>query len=159
MSEIHCLQSRLATVPTRPVIHNALRVLLAEDNFINQRVTGKILEKMGHAVYTVDNGRDAVTVAESGVFDVILMDCQMPEMDGFEATRQIRASAVAALRTIPILALTAHALEGDRERCLQAGMDDYLPKPLDVALLGAKLSTMISNSRELQPSVPALLSA
>jgi two-component system sensor histidine kinase/response regulator len=128
-----------------------LRVLVAEDNLVNQRVIGKILEKMGHAVYTVENGRDAIIVAESGAFDVILMDCQMPMLDGFEATRQIRDSQIPGLPAIPIIALTAHALEGDRERCLAAGMDDYLPKPLDIRLLASKLSTIVSKAGELQP--------
>jgi CheY-like chemotaxis protein len=108
----------------------ALRILVAEDNLINRAVATGILEKAGHALVHVSNGREAVEAFSDRSFDLILMDVQMPEMDGFEATHQIRESEKATGGHIRIVAMTAHAMAGDRERCLAAGMDDYLSKPL-----------------------------
>jgi signal transduction histidine kinase/CheY-like chemotaxis protein len=107
-----------------------LRVLLAEDNDINQKLAVRLLEKRGHQVVVAGCGREAVAAWESRVFDLILMDQQMPEMDGFEATAEIRAKEAGSGRHTPIIALTAHAMKGDRERCLRAGMDGYVSKPL-----------------------------
>ena len=112
-----------------------LRVLVAEDNVVNRKLVATILDKRGHQVRAVDNGREAVAAlagAGRDSFDVVLMDVQMPEMGGFEATQAIRAAEPAGAARLPIIALTAHAMQGDRERCLEAGMDDYLPKPIDV---------------------------
>jgi signal transduction histidine kinase/DNA-binding response OmpR family regulator len=124
---------------------NPLRILVAEDNLVNQRVILRTLEKMGHEVTVVSDGRmalGAVEAPDGERFDLILMDCQMPEMDGFEATRRIRESVVEQRRRIPIFALTAFAQEEDRRRCLAAGMDDYLRKPLDFRELAAKLASV-----------------
>jgi two-component system sensor histidine kinase/response regulator len=107
-----------------------LRILLAEDNFVNRVVAAAILEKNGHSLAHATNGTEAVEAAEREAFDLIFMDVQMPEIDGFEATRRIRAAEQGTGRHTPIVALTAHAMAGDRERCLAAGMDDYLSKPL-----------------------------
>jgi PAS domain S-box-containing protein len=115
------------------------RVLLAEDNTVNQRVAERLLEKLGYSVVVVANGEDAVAAAAQGSFDAILMDCQMPMMDGFEATGAIRAMEGEGTR-VPIIALTAEALAGDRERCLRAGMDDYLAKPVRIEQLQATLA-------------------
>ncbi len=104
------------------------RALLAEDNATNQLYARRVLEKMGFRVEIANNGREACDMAGGGGFDVILMDCQMPEMNGYDAATEIRRMAGAGPR-IPIVALTAHALTGERERCLAAGMDDYLSKP------------------------------
>ena len=110
----------------------ALRILLAEDNPVNQLLASRLLEKQGHAVVTVGNGRAAVERLEKESFNLILMDIQMPEVDGFEATATIRNKEAATGTHVPIIAMTAHALEGDRERCLAAGMDGYIAKPIQV---------------------------
>ena len=117
-----------------------LRVLVAEDNEVNQKVVSRMLERLGHHVEVAVNGRDAFERARAGTFDIVLMDCQMPEMDGWEATARIRA-AMAGRRRIPILALTANASDADRQRCLDAGMDAHLAKPLKLERLAEALST------------------
>lgn len=108
----------------------SLRVLLAEDNPINQRVSSRMLERDGHQVTIARNGREAVDLASRQTFDVVLMDVQMPEMDGFQATAAIRQLEQPGEQPLPIIAMTAHALQGDRERCLAAGMDSYITKPV-----------------------------
>jgi CheY-like chemotaxis protein len=106
-----------------------MRILLAEDNAVNQLVALRILEKRGHTVVVAVDGREAVAAVEREAFDVILMDVQMPELDGLEATALIRKAEAGTGRHVPIVALTAHAMREDRERCLNAGMDEYLAKP------------------------------
>lgn len=133
--------------PPRPIVtqqellamrarEKRIRVLLAEDNLVNQKVGVKLLEKIGCTVEVAANGKEAVRAWESGHFDVIFMDCQMPELDGYEATRQIRSRESTSHRT-PIIALTAHAMKGADEECRAAGMNDYLTKPIDSELLKA----------------------
>lgn len=108
-----------------------LRILLAEDNPVNQRVAVAILAKRGHIVTVADNGQQALEAIEHGTFDVVLMDVQMPELDGFEATAAVRQLERSGRRDhLPIIAMTAHAMSGDRERCLAGGMDDYISKPI-----------------------------
>jgi two-component system, sensor histidine kinase and response regulator len=103
---------------------------------INQKVTTRILEKWGHRVTVAENGKAAIAELEKQQFDLILMDIQMPEMDGLDATRQIRdLSRRGALPHTPIVALTAHALKADEHQCFEAGMDDYITKPIDVDFL------------------------
>ncbi|HXR38738.1 MAG TPA: response regulator, partial [Terracidiphilus sp.] len=108
----------------------SLRILLAEDNPINQHLACEILHQQGHSVEVAFNGRQAVQAAEAALFDVLLMDIQMPDMDGFEATAEIRRREQSSGAHLPILALTAHAMSGDRERCFAAGMNGYLAKPI-----------------------------
>jgi two-component system sensor histidine kinase/response regulator len=108
----------------------SLRILLAEDSLVNQKLAVGLLEKYGHAVDVVADGRAALAVVESKCYDLVLMDIQMPEMDGLEATRAIRAREGQRGGHIPIVAMTAHAMKGDRERCLEAGMDGYVAKPI-----------------------------
>ncbi|MDP3428093.1 MAG: response regulator, partial [Humidesulfovibrio sp.] len=113
-----------------------LRVLLAEDEIISQFAMRVMLQRMGHNVLAVANGRAAVQEFRTGVFDAILMDIQMPEMDGVEATRAIRSDESLGERAhVPIIALTAYAMEGDREKFLAAGMDDYVTKPVSLGEL------------------------
>jgi two-component system, sensor histidine kinase and response regulator len=107
-----------------------LRVLIAEDNAVNQRLAARLLEKRGHRVTVTANGREAVQALDADVYDLVLMDVQMPEMDGFETTAVIRSREQRTGGHLPIIALTAHAMKGDRERCLEAGMDGYLSKPI-----------------------------
>jgi CheY-like chemotaxis protein/HPt (histidine-containing phosphotransfer) domain-containing protein len=106
-------------------------ILLAEDNVVNQRLATKILAKWGHSVVVASNGREAVDACEKERFDLILMDIQMPELDGFEATQILRAKEEDGRGRLPIVAMTAHAMKGDREKCLTAGMDDYVSKPIN----------------------------
>jgi CheY-like chemotaxis protein/HPt (histidine-containing phosphotransfer) domain-containing protein len=143
------------------------RILLAEDNEVNQMVADEILTTTGYRCRIVPDGKQALEAATSDTdgCDLVLMDCQMPEMDGFEASRQIRLREAqrGAARHVPIIALTANALKGDRERCLEAGMDDYISKPLDPAKLVAAIERHLKNApkvvvetRANTPSAPAL---
>ena len=120
-------------------------VLLVEDNLINQQVALGILQIQGYNVTVVNNGREALDAYAHGAFDVILMDCHMPEMDGFEATREIREleRAAGSGKRVPIVALTANAMAHDREECLNAGMDDHLSKPFSMQTLQDMLDRWI----------------
>jgi CheY-like chemotaxis protein len=130
-----------AAVPAQSV-----RILVAEDNPVNQRVVLGLLAKLGHRADAVRNGLEAVKAVESGTYDLVLMDCQMPELDGFEATRRIRRLS-GRCANVPIVALTANAMQGDRERCLEVGMNDYLAKPVDVGRLAAALQRFLPTAR------------
>jgi CheY-like chemotaxis protein len=107
-----------------------LKILLAEDNLVNQKVATRLLEKQGHTVTSAGTGLAALSLFRSQPFDMILMDVQMPEMDGLEATAAIRRDEAVSGTHVPIIALTAHAMAGDRERCISAGMDGYASKPI-----------------------------
>jgi CheY-like chemotaxis protein len=120
-----------------------LRVLVADDNRINRHLVVSILEKHGHSVVLAVNGLEAVAAARKGGLDAALLDVQMPEMDGLQATAAIRAAEVGTGRHLPIVALTAHALKGDREACLAAGMDHYLAKPIHAAGLLSALDGLV----------------
>ncbi|MRG92392.1 hybrid sensor histidine kinase/response regulator [Polyangium spumosum] len=129
--------------------HAGLRVLLAEDNLVNQKVAQKMLATLGCVVTTVDNGRAAVEAFERGSYRLVLMDCQMPEMDGYRATEEIRRREEArGLSRTPIVALTANAMAQDRERALSAGMDDHLAKPIERADLQRMLVRHVALSRD-----------
>jgi two-component system, sensor histidine kinase and response regulator len=135
-----------ASVPAVPQPQQAagpaLHFLLAEDNLINQQLAVRFLEKQGHRVTVVGDGREAVAAWQAQPFDMVLMDVQMPEMDGFEATAAIRAAEQGTGRHTTIVALTAHALRGDEQRCLNAGMDGYLSKPIRSQDLAAAIARL-----------------
>jgi CheY-like chemotaxis protein len=118
-------------------------VLLAEDNEINQRIVMRLLEKVGCHAERVANGREAVEALGRNTFDLVLMDVQMPEMDGFAATEEIRRREAGRRRT-PIAAMTANAMTGDREKCLAAGMDDYISKPVRLENLQRMLNRWLT---------------
>jgi CheY-like chemotaxis protein len=126
------------------------RVLVVEDNAANVKVTVRMVERLGYVADVANNGADAVSMVGLGRYSAVLMDCQMPEMDGYEATRQIRKAELAGLR-VPIIAMTAAALPGDRERCLAAGMDDYISKPVKLHVVAAVLERWLTNT-PLSPS-------
>ena len=132
------LEQQLRAAEQTPL--TGLRVLVAEDNFVNQKVIRRTLEKWGIQVQIANNGREALEWLSREPFHLVLMDCQMPEMDGYEATRRIRAYEQPRGLHMPIIALTANALSGDREKCLECGMDDYLTKPVNPDLLWEKLA-------------------
>ncbi|HTP04413.1 MAG TPA: response regulator [Nitrospirota bacterium] len=133
----------------RELRRGAVRILLAEDNFTNQQVAMGILKKLGLGADVVANGAEAVKALETLSYDLVLMDVQMPEMDGIEATRQIRdPQSVVTNHGIPIIAMTAHAMQGDRERCLAAGMNDYVAKPIDPQALAEALEKWLPKKTE-----------
>src|SRR6185436_2350481 len=133
-----------------------LHILIVEDNLVNQRLAVRLVEKQGHAATAAANGREALEALANGVFDLVLMDIQMPEMDGFEATRAIRRKEIATGEHLPVIAMTAHAAPGDRERCLQAGMDADVSKPIRVKELFAAIESVAGPVTS--PAGPPLLS-
>ena len=134
-------------------------MLLAEDNPINQKLVVTLLQKAGFSVDTVESGLQAIEQGQRVKYNAILMDVQMPEMDGLDATRRIRQLEQGEDQHIPIIAMTAHALKGDRERCLEAGMDDYVSKPLDPPLLFKMIDRWIQTQQETQRSIDNLSSS
>jgi CheY-like chemotaxis protein len=149
---------------TRYSLHDArepsssLRILLAEDNLVNQRLATRLLEKRGHIVAVAANGREAVTAFEKESFDLVLMDLQMPEMDGFEATTAIREKEKVTGNHLAIVALTAHAMKGDREKCLEGGMDGYLTKPIRAQELDDLLEIYVDQRRKAAEEPEVILS-
>jgi two-component system sensor histidine kinase/response regulator len=130
-----------------------LNILLAEDNRTNQILALRVLEKQNHKVTVVENGQEAVDAVIGGSFDLVLIDIQMPVMDGVDATRAIRSKESELGRRTPIIALTAHAMKGDRERFLEAGMDDYVSKPIDTAALHLAISRVTDAVADDRPAV------
>ena len=146
-------QNERLSVPlvTRHTIREArggskMRILLVEDNVVNQHLAVRLLEKHGHTVVVANNGREALAALAHEAFDLLLMDVQMPIMDGFEATAAIREKEKATGGHLPIVAMTAHAMRGDEERCRAAGMDDYISKPINSAELFVLLDKQSSPS-------------
>jgi len=137
--------------PAEQPLRQPLSILVAEDNVINQHLIRALLGTRGHRVTLAETGVTALAAWQSDHFDCILMDIQMPEMDGYEATRRIRAHESEQGTHIPIIALTAHAMKGDRERCLQAGLDSYISKPIQTAALDAALADIAARSHFEHP--------
>jgi CheY-like chemotaxis protein len=123
--------SEPVTAYTIPDVHSRLKILATDDVPVNQELIRAILEKRGHSVTLASNGLEAIAAWSSGSYDLLLMDVQMPEMDGLEATARIRQAEAAAGGHVPIIAMTAYAMSGDRERCINSGMDDYVTKPIN----------------------------
>ena len=119
-----------------------IRILLAEDHLMNQHVMLRMLARLGYTADAVCNGVEAVAALTRSPYDIVLMDCQMPELDGYEATRQIRRNG-GRFRSTPIIAVTANAMEGDREKCLDSGMSDYMSKPVLAQTLATTLEKWI----------------
>jgi CheY-like chemotaxis protein len=143
-------EAQEADTPAVQIEIPPLRILLAEDSVVNQKLAVALLEKHGHQVHVANNGEEAVSTLDSQEFDLVLMDVQMPEMDGYEATEVIRGRERKTGKHIPIIAMTAHAMEGDRERCLDAGMDGYVPKPIRARELFAVIDSVCSARLDLK---------
>ena len=139
-------QDRTPGIPEHKI--TSLKILLTEDGLVNQKVAVNLLEQRGHSVTVANNGQEALTALEKDSFDVVLMDVQMPTMDGFEATGRIRQKEQLNGGHIPIIAMTAHAMKGDRERCLGAGMDGYIPKPIRAKDLYKAVETITASIHE-----------
>jgi CheY-like chemotaxis protein len=147
LSEASEHQSGLRTgiqTPGKPGVEasasKVLNILLVDDVKVNLIVLSSMLQQWGHVIETASNGKQAIELVKDHSYDLIFMDCQMPEMDGYECTRKIRLLETGALDPkVPIIAVTAHAMTGDKERCLESGMDDYISKPIDHGELQSKL--------------------
>ncbi len=137
--EVYGLQHRLEMTPQR-----RLRILLAEDNIVNQRLVVRLLEKYGHTMIVASTGREVLAALTQQPIDLVLMDVQMPDMDELEATAVIREQERQCGGHLPIIALTAHAMKGDQERCLVSGMDDYISKPINAQTLSAAISRVLN---------------
>jgi CheY-like chemotaxis protein/HPt (histidine-containing phosphotransfer) domain-containing protein len=135
------------------------RILVAEDSLVNQALIERLLEKWGHTPLIAENGSKVLSMLDEGQFDLILMDLQMPEVNGFEATAAIRRKEQDSGTHIPIIALTAHALKGDRERCLEAGMDDYVSKPIDSQTLFDAIEIALHQRKSAAANEPSAVAA
>ena len=133
---------------TRGSTTDKLCILLAEDNVVNQRLTVRLLEKRGHSVVVAADGAAALAAMEHDSFDLVLMDVHMPVMDGFQATATIRQREAVTGGHLPVIALTANAMKGDRERCLQGGFDDYVAKPIEAEQLLLTIERLIASALE-----------
>jgi CheY-like chemotaxis protein len=131
-----------------------LHILVVEDNTINKQLVVRLLQKAGHSVAVAENGEQALRAVADDHFDVVLMDVQMPVMDGFEATAAIRRNEQQSGRHLPIVALTAHAMQGDREKCLAAGMDGYISKPIRNSELFAAIAAATGAGSNAAPPEP-----
>jgi signal transduction histidine kinase/CheY-like chemotaxis protein/streptogramin lyase len=146
----NAMRERVSHSPASLASGRSLHILVAEDNHINQRFASALLEKMGYQITIVENGRAAVRAVEEAEFDLVLMDVQMPEMDGLEATATIRKSEKHSVSRMPIIALTAHAMEGDKQKFLAAGMDGYVSKPINREALEKAMVQVLQSTQMLE---------
>jgi CheY-like chemotaxis protein len=135
--------------PESEIVGRTERILVVEDNHVNQRLAVKQLQRLGFQATTVSNGREAVDAQARQPYDLILMDVQMPVMDGFEAAAEIRRAEIRSRRHVPIVAMTANALNEDRDACLAAGMDDYVSKPVSLKSLGDVLARWLPTTSNI----------
>jgi CheY-like chemotaxis protein len=145
--------------PAPPPLPRGLHILLAEDNVVNQKLALRLLQKQGHHVAVVGTGGEALAAASAGRFDLVLMDIEMPGMSGLEATAALRAREQGTGRHLPVVAMTAHAMKGDRERFLAAGMDGYVAKPIQPADLSAAIAAVLPGRAEAAPPAGAVVDA
>jgi len=152
---VHDLEAVKAPTKSRPLAQQVaseggatrkVRVLLVEDNAVNQRIGVALLERAGYQTEVANNGREGLAALAHMPFDLVLMDCQMPILDGYDATRGLREIEARTGAHIPVIAMTAHVMQGDREKCLQAGMDDYVAKPVVSSELYEKISYWLARS-------------
>jgi PAS domain S-box-containing protein len=143
------------SAPQTSDMGNGMRILLAEDNLVNRQLAKRLLEKRGYVVLIARNGIEALEAVESEEIDMVLMDVQMPEMDGLEAIRVIRSNEEISKRHLPIISLTAHVMKGDREKCIEAGADDYIPKPIHAPTLFAAIERLRTPHRQNEPRATA----
>jgi len=138
--------------------HDGPRILVAEDNLVNRRLISRVLERLGIGARLVENGQEALEALAGECFSLVLMDVQMPIMDGLEATRRIRAGEAAAVTAdIPVIAMTAHTHEDDRKQCLAAGMTDHLSKPIDIAELRSIIARHLPRPEPAAGMLPGLI--
>jgi CheY-like chemotaxis protein len=131
-----------------------LRILVAEDNAVNQKLALRLLEKRGHKVEVVGDGKQALAILERQAFDLVLMDVHMPVLNGFEAVAALRRREADVGGHLPVIALTANAMKGDRERCLEGGFDGYVSKPIDAQLLFAAIGSLAAPAPAEEKTVP-----
>jgi CheY-like chemotaxis protein len=164
---LHVLAGDLAKSGKRALVtrytlqekRQSLSFLVAEDNAVNRTLIARLLESRGHSVVLAQNGREALEALDKQPFDIVLMDVQMPEMDGFEATKLIREKEEASGTYLPIIALTAHAMQGDEERCLVCGMDGYVTKSINLEELFSVIEKVVPGmNRRSDAKVPAVTS-
>ena len=132
---------------------DCIDILVVEDNLVNQKIISAMLSKLGYRIHLVQNGEQAVESMKTGCFGLVLMDCQMPVMDGYQATERIRALEKPGKR-VPIVALSANTIHDHQHRCESAGMDDFVPKPINLKLLRDKVQHWLRGSRDVTPSDP-----
>jgi PAS domain S-box-containing protein len=154
-SDAPCLEEDPRVQRDVSMLHDTLKILLVEDTVVNQKIATRLLEKRGHFVIVASDGREALRALEHAVFDLVLMDVQMPVMDGFETTAAIRERERSSGRRLPVIAMTAHALKGDVDKCLQAGMDGYISKPFYPQTLFEEIRRVIKRSPNAFSSLPA----